>query len=192
MSSGYAFAEQSLSNMSYSQFLDFCKEYNPSDWDSMPIDEKQLSNLCDFREQVGENQWVWLNGSKLDWNNFAQKAAERYAQTIPEFGTNGIKPTLKVSSYVSGRDSFPPPMGATISFDYHTNLSIEHFRQVYIIHLNGYLTDDTTSLYTGPDFSRLTKNIHEVEDAQNILLVSIIGIPVLAAAIGFVVWSKRK
>ena len=193
MSAGYAFAEQSLSDMNYSQFLDFCKGYNPSQWDSMPIDERLLSNLCDFRELgFGEKQWIWLNGSKLDWRNFAQKATERYAQTIPEFVTNGINSTLKVSSYVSGRESFPPPMGATISFEYHTNWSIEHFKQSYIIRLNGDLVEDATSLYTGIDVTQSMSDIHEIEDYQNFILVSAIGIPILAGAVGFVIWGKRK
>ncbi|TBR08693.1 MAG: hypothetical protein EPO62_06340 [Candidatus Nitrosotenuis sp.] len=159
----------------------------------MSTDERLLSNLCDFRERgFSEKQWVGLNGVKLDWNNFAQKSSEQYAQTIPEFVKNGIKSTLKVSSYVSGRDSFPPPMGAMISFDYYENSSIGHFRQIYIIHINGDLIEDTTGLYAGSNISQLTDDIHGVRDYQNFLLVSVIGIPILAVVIGFVAWNRKK
>ena len=36
------------------------------------------------------------------------------------------------------------------------------------------------------------KLIEEKEDYQNLILISVIGIPALAIAIGFVIWNNRK
>jgi len=130
----------SFDEMNYSQFLDFCHRYNPALWDSIPIEERLLSNLCDFvGKGFGEKQWNWLNGAKLDWESFAKNASEGYADKIPEFTDGGIKETLHVDSFVSVRDSFPPPMMAMISFDYEKLSQVIRYDEKFTICIDGKL-----------------------------------------------------
>jgi hypothetical protein len=126
--------------MNYSQFLDFCKQYDPALWNSMPVEERLVSNLCDFNDiGFSEKQWNWLNGAKLDWVNFARSASEDYANKISEFTDGGINETLHVDSFVSGRDSFPPPMTAIISFDYEKFSQVRHYDEKFTICIDGKL-----------------------------------------------------
>lgn len=130
----------SFVDMNYTEFLDFCKKDTSSLWESMTVSERLVSNLCGFQsEGFGEKQWYWLNGTSLDWNNFAQMASNEYADTIPEFTEDGIQETLRVDSFVSGRDSFPPPMGAMISFDYEKFSQIRHYNEKLTICMDGKL-----------------------------------------------------
>jgi len=128
-------------DMNYSQFLDFCDNYDSALSDSMSTKERMVSNLCDFRDRgFDEKQWNWLNGTKLDWKNFVQNAVQEQAQNLPLYQKQGIKHTLAVNTSVSGRESFPPPMSATISFDYIEESKTEHFEQRYLIPLIGNMT----------------------------------------------------
>lgn len=130
----------SFVEINYAGFLDFCKKDTSLLWESMSIKERLLSNLCDFQsEGFDEKQWYWLNGTSLDWNNFAQMASNEYANAIPEFAESGIQETLRVDSFVSGRDSFPPPMGAMISFDYEKFSQIRHYSEKFTICMDGKL-----------------------------------------------------
>jgi len=123
-------------NMSYSQFLDFCNNHDPTLWDFMSIDERQLSNLCGL-SNIGERQWAWLNGTALDWRNFAQKSAEEYAVNIPLYDERGINGTLVVETIVSGRDSFPPPMTGGISFSYDESGRTGHYSSRIMVGFTG-------------------------------------------------------
>lgn len=123
-------------NMTYSQFLDFCSIHDPTLWESMSIGERQLSNLCGL-PNIGERQWAWLNGTALDWRNFAQKSAEEYAADIPLYKEQGISDTLVVRTAVSGRDSFPPPMTGGISFSYGDSGKISHYSSRIVVGLEG-------------------------------------------------------
>lgn len=135
-----SYSQTDLNEMSYLQFLDSCSRYNPSLWDSMSIEERLLSNLCDFvGKDFGEKQWNWLNGAKLDWESFAKNASENYAYKIPEFTDGGIKETLRVDSFISGRDSFPPTMVAMISFDYEKLSQVIHYDEKFTICIDGNL-----------------------------------------------------
>lgn len=125
-------------NMTYSQFLDFCSIHDPPLWESMSIGERQLSNLCGL-PNIGERQWAWLNGTALDWESFAKNASESYAYKIPEFTSGGMKGTLRVDSFVSDRDSFPPPMVAMISFDYEKLSQVIHYDAKFTICIDGKL-----------------------------------------------------
>src|SRR5574338_943881 len=79
-------------DMNYSQFLDFCDNYDSALSDSMSTKERMVSNLCDFRDRgFDEKQWNWLNGTKLDWKNFAQKKAEESAVNLSLYKEQGIK-----------------------------------------------------------------------------------------------------
>lgn len=123
-------------NMSYSQFLDFCSNHDPTLWDFMSIDERLLGNLCGL-SNIGERQWTWLNGTALDWRNFAQKSAEEYAADIPLYKEQGISDTLVVRTAVSGRDSFPPPMTGGISFSYGDSGKVGHYSSRIVVGLEG-------------------------------------------------------
>jgi len=135
---GASFSQGDLDKMNYSEFLDFCNKYDPALSDSMSTQERMVSNLCDFRDRgFDEKQWNWLNGTKLDWKNFAQNKAEEYATNIPLYQEHGIKDSLVVKSVVSLRESFPPPMGATISFDYMSGSEIKQYKKEFMVGIPG-------------------------------------------------------
>lgn len=135
-----AYSQEDSLDMSYTEFLNFCKQDTPLLWESMIIQERLVSNLCDSQsEEFGEKQWDWLSGTSLDWNNFAQMASNEYAGTIPEFAENGIRETLRVDSFVSGRDSFPPSMEAMISFDYEKFSQLRHYNEKFTVCIDGKL-----------------------------------------------------
>jgi len=125
-------------DMNYSQFLDFCDNYDSALSDSMSTKERMISNLCDFRDKgFDEKQWNWLNGTKLDWKNFAQNKTEEYATNIPIYKEHGVKGSLVVKSVVSLRESFPPPMSATISFDYMSGSEIKQYKKEFMVGIPG-------------------------------------------------------
>lgn len=132
--------DDSFMHMNYVEFLDLCKQDTSPLWNSMTIKERLVSNLCNFQsEGFGEKQWGWLNGASLDWNNFAHVASNEYANTIPEFTESGIQETLHVDSFVSGRDSFPPPMSAEISFDYEKFSQVRQYQEKFTVCMDGKL-----------------------------------------------------
>lgn len=131
---------QDSPNMDYSQFLEFCRQDHYNKWESMTVSERLISNLCNSQnEGFGEKQWGWLNGDKFDWKAFTQNASEYYANEIPEFIDGGIKETLHIDSFVSGRDSFPPSMVAMISFDYEKFSQVRHYDEKFTICIDGKL-----------------------------------------------------
>lgn len=137
---GPAYSQDSFSDMDYSQFLDFCSSPNSKSSELMTVSERLVSNLCDSQDEgFGEKQWIWLNGTTLDWNNFAHMASNEYAYTIPEFAESGIQETLRVDSFVSGRASFPPPMSAEISFDYEKFSQVRQYQEKFTVCMDGKL-----------------------------------------------------
>lgn len=132
----------SLADMDYSDFLDFCSNTDEMMFESSTVKERQLSMLCKHQDILSEKHWEWLNGSDLDWANFAQNMAIEHTENIPEFAESGIRESLVVYSWVSGRESFPPPFGAYVFFAYHDeNKSIRHFEKKFQISLLGEFTE---------------------------------------------------
>ncbi len=171
-----AYSQDFFSDMDYSQFLDFCSSPNSKSSELMTVSERLVSNLCGSQsEGFGQKQLDWLNGANLDWKNFAQMASNEYASTIPEF-KDGIKETLRVDSFVSNRASFPPPMSASISFDYTKYSQIRHYDEKFTICMDGKLIPQDgfilcTDEYMKYDFKK-EKSLEVPEFANKIPLPS--------------------
>ncbi len=154
---------QVFAEMSYTEFLSFCDESKSWNFDLMSINLRLLSSLCDMN-QIGFNEkyWNWV-GQDLDWKNFTQNVAYEYAPTIPLFVEKGIPETLVVKSGISGRDSFPPPMFAHISFAYYEGSEVKSFYEMYTVKISGEIIN-RKDLVQSP--LKQTKNGNHLEDIR--------------------------
>ena len=124
-----AFSEE----MDYPQFVQYCKDSLPVFEDVLIPEERIICNLIEMG--ITETQWVWINGTTLDWNNWIQKEAEEFVSGNRLFEEQGIKESLVIDAWVSGRDSLPPPMGATIFFAYYDdNPFVKHYEKKFRLH----------------------------------------------------------
>ena len=162
---------QVFAEMSYTEFLSFCDESKILNFDLMPINLRLLSSLCDMN-QIGFNEkyWNWV-GSDLDWKNFTQNIAYEYAPTIPLFVEKGIPETLVVQPGISGRDSFPPPMFAHISFAYYEGSEVKSFYEMYTIKISGEIINKKDLVQSPLKQSKNGSHLEDIRCKSELVLI---------------------
>lgn len=157
--------------MSYSEFQEFCKETENMNLDLMPIDQRLLAHLCDYLDLgLSEKHWNWI-GADVDWKNFAQNVSDEYAQQIPLFVEKGLEDSLVVDTSISGRDSFPPPMFAYISFYYDEDNKTKRFGEKYIVNIFGEFSKAKDHRLPPLKLFNTGYYLDEIQCKQNLVLI---------------------
>jgi hypothetical protein len=135
-------------NGTYADIIDTCNVvYDADVWYDLSDEEKQEIFLCRVIAELNfnEKEIEWLNGTSLDWYNFAQKASEDYVNNLALFREHGIKESLIIDSWATSRDSLPPPMGTTISFDYVIDAETKYYEETFQIGSKGVMVAKSLS-----------------------------------------------
>ena len=159
-----------FAEMTFSEFQIFCSEKESQNCELLSTEQRQRFLLCNYSDTLSEKYYDWI-GIERDWKNFAEQVSLEYAQTIPQYSKAGIADSLIVNAFVSGRESFPPPMGARISFYYFDDGETKRFFEVYQTNLLGdfekirdYRTPTLKLFKTGYD-------IDQIECKENLFLI---------------------
>jgi hypothetical protein len=164
-STPHVFAE-----MTFSEFQIFCSEKESQNWELLSIEQRQRSLLCGYSDILSEKYYDWI-GIDRDWENFAEQVSLEYAQEIPQYSETGIADSLIVNAFVSGRESFPPPMGARISFYYLDGNETKRFFEVYLTNLLGDFEKIMDNRTPTLKLFKMGYDIDEIKCKENLFLV---------------------
>jgi len=70
-------------------------------------------------------------GRDINWYNYTVHTTNEFIDKWDFYQDNAIYDTLQVDTYVSGRESLPPPMSVQISFDYNDESEIKKFNESF-------------------------------------------------------------
>lgn len=159
-----------FAEMTFSEFQIFCSEIESQNWELYSIEQRQRSLLCSYSDILSEKYYDWI-GIDRNWKNFAEQVSLEYAQEIPQYSETGIADSLIVNAFVSGRESFPPPMGARISFYYLDGNETKRFFEVYHVNLLGDF--EKIMDYRTPTLKlfKMGYDIDEIKCKENLFLV---------------------
>lgn len=122
------------------ELITSCNEvYDPNSWDNLSLDDKKQLTICRIIHELNltKKDLDWLNGTKLDWRNYANQTSYDFVTHLDLYKNYGIKNTLQIEAVSSLRDSLPPGMSSHISFDYMINDKKGHFDERVEIRITG-------------------------------------------------------
>ncbi|MCH9659100.1 hypothetical protein K0U27_10535 [archaeon] len=166
----FSFIPQVFAEMTFSEFQMFCSEKESQNWELLSVEQRQRFLLCNYSDILSEKYYSWI-GIERNWKNFAEQVSLEYAQEIPQYSETGIADTLIVSAFVSGRESFPPPMGARISFYYLDGSETKRFFEVYRTNLLGDFEKVTDYRTPTLKLFKMGYGIDEIECKENLFLI---------------------
>ena len=170
VTSCFFFIPPASAEMTFSEFQIFCSEKDSQNWELLSIEQRQRFLLCNFSDILSEKYYDWI-GIERDWKNFAKQVSLEYAQTIPQYSETGVTDSLIVNPFVSGRESFPPPMGSRISFYYLDGDKTKRFFEVYQTNLLGDF--EKIRDYRTPTLKlfKMGYDLNEIKCKENLVLI---------------------